>query len=69
MPEIYLDETMKCKIHPKYQAVRNPKRTGKFPNGCPECKEIFARVQAMNDYDNDPGINAEIKRAVEEDNS
>jgi len=32
---------MKCKIHPKYKAIYQPRKTNKFPDGCMECIKIF----------------------------
>lgn len=38
---------MKCKNHPKYEGLREPRKTKKYPEGCAKCWEIyFKRVQA-----------------------
>jgi hypothetical protein len=31
----------KCGTHPKYTGKRKPKRTKKYPNGCPVCWKIY----------------------------
>jgi len=32
---------MKCKKHPKYKAIRKPKRTEKYPRGCSQCWKVW----------------------------
>jgi hypothetical protein len=34
----------KCKLHPRYKAIRPPVKTKKHPEGCTACKEIYQEV-------------------------
>lgn len=32
---------VKCKQHPTYKMIREPRSTTKYPKGCPRCWELF----------------------------
>jgi hypothetical protein len=33
---------MRCKEHKKYKAIYEPRKTERYPDGCPECWKIWA---------------------------
>lgn len=35
---------MKCKKHPQYKAVHEPRPTKRYPNGCDDCWKIYNRL-------------------------
>lgn len=43
------EEFVKCKEHPKYKAFRHPKRTTKYPQGCPVCVKLYEEIQNFED--------------------
>jgi len=32
---------IKCKKHPKYEGKNPPRKTKKYPEGCPKCWRIY----------------------------
>lgn len=65
---------MKCKIHPTYKAIRSPKRTKKFPEGCKECFIIFKNKKLSDEMSElesefEFEIYKEAERIAEKDDS
>lgn len=42
--------TLTCRFHPKYLAIRAPRKTTRFPNGCPGCNLIWGAVTASGGF-------------------
>ena len=37
---------VKCNNHPKYKGIDKPKKTKKYPKGCPTCWWVYANRKA-----------------------